>query len=314
MTSNSLKKIPAIRRQISLWYAKNRRSFIWRSSSDPYTILVSEIMLQQTQTSRIQEKLPLFLKQFPTIRALGESTRSEVVRAWQGIGYNNRAVRLHELARLVLLNYNGRLPRKIEQLEALPGVGPYTSHAVACFAFREHVPVVDTNVHRVLSRIFWKMKNLSERQSLAMVWKIAEEVLPEEAYSWNQAVMDLGAVVCTAAKPLCGHCPVMNYCASAHLEHRRVHRLSGPHSRVKKPEPSYNGIPRRLWRGRIVQALRNVKADRPLAVADLGKAIKPDFRTSELPWLIGVVDRLAEDGVVHRVGVSKGLKVSLAAG
>lgn len=313
MGSNNLKKVQAIQRRISLWYAKNSRSFIWRETRDPYTILVSEIMLQQTQTSRIQEKLPLFLKQFPTLRALAESPRGDVVRAWQGIGYNNRAVHLHDLARSVLQNYDGQLPRKIEQLEVLPGIGQYTSHAVACFAFRQHVPVVDVNIHRVLSRIFWKMKNFSDRQDQATAWKVAEKVLPEDAYSWNQAVMDLGAVVCTAAKPLCGHCPVKNYCASAHLEHGSMRRVPAPQSRKRKPEPSYDGIPRRLWRGRIVQALRNAERDRPLAVAELAKAIKPDFRASELPWLIRVVDRLAEDGVVYKVGVHKKLRVSLSA-
>ncbi|OLD79846.1 MAG: hypothetical protein AUI33_02305 [Ignavibacteria bacterium 13_1_40CM_2_61_4] len=312
LASNNLKKAQSIRRRLSLWYAKNRRSFIWRDTHDPYTILVSEIMLQQTQTSRIQEKLPQFLKQFPTLRALAESPRGKVIRAWQGIGYNNRAVRLHELAQLVLQKYNGRLPRKIEQLETLPGIGPYTSHAVASFAFGEHVPVVDVNIHRVLSRIFWKMKNFSDRRARALVCKMAARVLPEDSYSWNQAVMDLGSTICRAAKPLCGQCPVRDYCASAHLEYTSVHRVSARRSRERKPEPSYNGIPRRLWRGRIVEALRNVERDRPLAVTELGRAIKPDFRTSELPWLIRVVDRLAKDGVLYRVGVNKNLRVSLS--
>ena len=313
LARDNLKIVRAIRRRIFRWYAKNGREFVWRHARDPYTILVSEIMLQQTHTARVQEKLPLFLKQFPTLRALAESSGGDVVRAWRGIGYNNRAVRLHELARLVLRNYNGRLPREVEQLETLPGIGEYTSHAVACFAFGEHVPVVDVNIHRVLSRIFWKMKSSSDRQNRATVWKLAARVLPKDASSWNQAVMDLGAATCRAAKPLCRDCPVRNYCASARFMNGGIRRVSHRQSLERKSEPSYQGIPRRLWRGRIVEALRSVEGDRSLAVAEIGRAIKPDFRSSELPWLIRVVDRLAADGVVHRFGVSKGLRVSLSA-
>ena len=305
------KEIAALRRRILGWYGRNGRSFLWRRTTDPYTILVSEIMLQQTQASRVEEKLPVFLKKYPTLRTLAKSTKGDVVRAWRGMGYNNRAVRLRDLARAVLDRHRGRLPSDPAQLDRLPGIGRYTAHAVACFAFRQNVPVVDVNIHRTLSRIFWRMKDLSERKNPGTVWSLAERILPDDAWSWNQSVMELGSTVCTAAKPACIRCPVRRYCASSHLERIRSRR-SGEVRRGKS-EPSYGGIPRRLWRGRLVEALRDIGDGRSISLDDLGKAIKPGFRPRELRWLTGLVDRLADDGVVRTLRTSGRLRVALSA-
>jgi A/G-specific adenine glycosylase len=291
------------------WYRRNGRSFLWRRTTDPYTILVSEIMLQQTQAARVEEKLPGFLKKYPTLGALAKSTTGDVIRAWRGMGYNNRAVRLRDLAREVVDGHRGRLPEDPEQLDLLPGIGRYTAHAVACFAFRKSVPVVDVNIHRLFSRLFWRMKDSSERKDPEAVWDLAGRIIPRDAWSWNQSVMELGSTICTAGKPGCARCPVREYCPSAHLEQAPLRRAR---AHMGKPEPSYNGIPRRLWRGRMVEALRNTNGRRSMSLHDLGKAIKPDFAPHEVGWLTELVDRLTEDGIVLAVRSPGNLRVSLS--
>ena len=172
------KKIVSLHSAILWWYQKNRRILQWRSTRDPYEILVSEIMLQQTQVSRVQEKLPVFLKKFPTMRSLSRASTAAVILAWRGMGYNNRAVRLRDLAKSVMKDYKGKLPAKTEELQMLPGIGPYTAHALACFAFRKQVPVVDVNIQRVFSRIFWKTTDPQKYRNSDEIWQLAEEILP----------------------------------------------------------------------------------------------------------------------------------------
>jgi A/G-specific adenine glycosylase len=311
LAPDSPKNVAGLRRRILQWYRRNGRAFLWRRTDDPYTILVSEIMLQQTQAARVEEKLPAFLKEFPTLKRLARSTKGDVLRAWRGMGYNNRAVRLRDLARSVLEQHQGRLPEEPELLDRLPGIGRYTAHAIACFAFRKRVPVVDVNILRLFSRLFWRMKDHSERKNLDEVWELAGRIVPDDAWSWNQSVMELGSTICTAAKPDCARCPVKEFCASVHLEKERPARAIG--SRREKPEPSYKGIPRRLWRGRMVEALRNVREGRSISLDDLGKAIKPDFSAHEADWLTELVNRLAEDGVVRTAGSPGKLRVALSA-
>src|SRR5262249_21291479 len=142
-------KIALLRRRIIRWYRAEGRNFLWRTTSDPYTILLSEIMLQQTQAARVVEKLPAFLEQFPSLQSLAVAGKSDVIRAWRGLGYNNRAIRLRDLARTVAESHAGKLPEDPADLDQLPGIGRYTANAVACFAFRRRVPVVEVNVLRV---------------------------------------------------------------------------------------------------------------------------------------------------------------------
>src|SRR5260221_35385 len=250
-----------LRRRIIGWYRREGRSFLWRTATDPYTILLSEIMLQQTQAARVEEKLPVFLGKFPSLRSLADSGKPEVIRAWRGLGYNNRAVRLRELAMAVVADHGGRVPDEPSQLEQLPGIGRYTANAVACFAFRRRVPIVEVNVHRVFSRLFWRMKSTSDRKDLNTVWETAKRILPRDAWTWNQSVIELGATVCTASRPGCIRCPVRSYCSSSHLATTRAVRRRPGTIRRNRPEPAYEGVPRRLWRGRGVEALRD-EADR----------------------------------------------------
>jgi len=180
----------AFRAHILDWYSQHRRDLPWRGDPDPYHILVSEVMLQQTGVERVRQKYHDFLERFPTIQALATASTAEVLRAWQGIGYNRRAVNLKRAAEAVVADHYGRVPESTDDLEKLPGIGKYTSRAVACFAFGAHVAVVDVNVRRVLST--FAGRPLTEKET----WKLAQDLLPEgRAAEWNQALMDYGSLV-----------------------------------------------------------------------------------------------------------------------
>jgi A/G-specific adenine glycosylase len=192
-------------RKLLRWYGQHARDLPWRRTRDPYRVIVSEFMLQQTQVSRVSEFYPRFLKRFPTVYHLARAKPKAVREAWEGLGYYARASNLHALARVVGTTMNGRLPDDVEELDALPGVGRYTAGAVACFAYEKPVPAVDTNVKRVLERVFKKKD----------VWKLAGDIVPKNgkrAWRFNQALMELGALVCTARSPKCPKCPVRREC------------------------------------------------------------------------------------------------------
>jgi A/G-specific adenine glycosylase len=210
-------------RKLLIWYKKAARELPWRDTRNPYAILVSEFMLQQTQVSRVLEYFPRFMARFPTIDALARSRPKAVMEQWDGLGYYARAANLHALARVVRTTMAGKLPDSPEELQKLPGVGRYTAGAVACFAYEKAVPAVDTNVKRVLSRAF-KPKD---------VWKLAERIMPRDgkrAWQFNQAMMELGALVCTARVPKCQDCPVKHHCRyTAQLNSRtRIHGRAHP--------------------------------------------------------------------------------------
>jgi len=197
-------------RKLLAWYKRNARVLPWRRTRNPYAILVSEFMLQQTQVSRVLDYYPRFLKRFPTIGALARSRAKTVMEAWDGLGYYARARNLHRLAREVTRLHDGTLPDKPEELRTLPGVGRYTAGAVACFAYEKPVATVDVNVARVLKRVF-----LGEGRREKDIWALAKTLVPRDgkrAWRFNQALMELGALVCKARSPLCPECPVKSDC------------------------------------------------------------------------------------------------------
>jgi A/G-specific adenine glycosylase len=296
-----------LHRSILRWYRKSARDFHWRSTTDPYAILVSEIMLQQTQASRVKEKLPEFLKRFPRWDSLARATKADVVKAWRGMGYNSRAVRLWETANIVMREHGGTLPSDIAMLRRLPGIGPYTSSAVASFAFRQHVPVVDVNIRRVLTRLFHRTGSTNEKA----IWELAKTILPADSYAWNQALMDLGATICKSRNPSCTECPVMRLCPSRNTSKNRSAFIDR-----KKPnlhaEPAYDGIPRRVWRGKIIEALRDAPPNRWLHILKLGKAIKKNFHNRETAWLAHLTSRLEKDRLVRRRVAGSAISVKLA--
>ncbi len=191
-------------RKLLAWYKRNARVLPWRETRNPYAILVSEFMLQQTQVSRVLEYFPRFMARFPTMASLAAARPKTVMEEWDGLGYYARARNLHKLAKQVA-ETGDRIPDDPEDLRTLPGVGRYTAGAVACFAYEKPVATVDTNVRRVLERAFASKD----------VWKLAERLVPkngERAWRFNQALMELGALVCTARKPKCPECPVRSDC------------------------------------------------------------------------------------------------------
>lgn len=193
------------------WYEKSGRDLPWRRTSDPYKILVSEIMLQQTQVDRVIPKFHEFLAKYPTIQALSQASPEEVRKTWYPLGYNIRPYRLREIACESVERYGGTIPRLEAELLSMKGIGRYTAGAIRSFAFNQDAPILDTNVMRVLFRVFIgegdpkKLKN--------QLWILSEKLIPRgRGYDFNQALMDFGAMVCTARKPTCLICPMREIC------------------------------------------------------------------------------------------------------
>jgi A/G-specific adenine glycosylase len=201
------------RRRLLRWFRRHGRDLPWRRTRDPYAILVSEIMLQQTQVTRVETYWPRFLARFPTVGALARARPAAVRESWDGLGYYRRAVNLHQLARVVTSEQGGRIPSELEALRRLPGIGRYTAGAVASFAFERAEPAVDTNVARVLRRAFHPRARgaAGERR----LWATAAALHTRHgapAWALNQAIMELGALVCTARVARCDMCPVRLEC------------------------------------------------------------------------------------------------------
>ncbi|MGZ3666708.1 MAG: A/G-specific adenine glycosylase [Ktedonobacterales bacterium] len=206
-------------RALLAWYAAQGRTHLpWRHTRDPYAVLVSEVMLQQTQVDRVLPKYQEFLSRFPTLEALAAAPTADVIIAWASLGYNMRAVRLQQIARQAVAEFGGALPDTLDTLMALKGIGRYTAGAIACFAFEQHVATVDTNIRRVLWRVFrgiepatWPSGDRAQREALALAeWALP----PDRAYDWQQALMDLGATVCVSRRPLCESCPLTSSCSA----------------------------------------------------------------------------------------------------
>jgi A/G-specific adenine glycosylase len=292
------------------WYAESGRRFPWRLPRehapahtgeplhDPYMILVAEVMLQQTGTARVVEKLPAFLEQFPTVEALATAPVADLIRAWKGMGYNRRVLNLQRAAREIVARFDGLLPPSVELLESLPGIGRYTASAVCAFAFGRPVPVVDVNIARLLGRIFQKCHSDMTRVPYAMVWRIDEAIVPrDDAYRWHQALMDLGATLCLPSRPLCSACPVAADCLSAYPT---PIALFDPR-RAVAAEPLIRDIPRRIWRGRVVEALRE-RSD-GVRLGDLLDQLLPaEAESGDRRLLHAVVERLRSDGLVASHG------------
>jgi A/G-specific adenine glycosylase len=204
-------------RRLRAWFRKNSRDLPWRRTRDPYHVLVSELMLQQTQVSRVVEKYAEFLGTFPTLDSVAAARPKRVMEAWSGLGYYARARNLHALARRVTRESDGVLPAHPGALRELPGIGAYTAGAVASFAYEQRAALVDTNVARVLKRVFAPDANPKTTAGSKIVWSIAEQLLPRTGnatWTHNQALMELGALVCTARVRHCSKCPVRTVCAT----------------------------------------------------------------------------------------------------
>ena len=289
------------------WYSTEQRDLPWRATNDPYAILVSEIMLQQTQVDRVLPKYKQFLTAFPTLADLAQASTADVISVWVPLGYNRRAVNLQSIARQVLAEYDGRIPDTIDGLLQLKGVGRYTAGAIACFAYRKQVATVDTNIRRVLHRIFLGLEFPEQKLSDANMLTFAEQILPNgEAYSWNQALMDLGATTCTSSNPQCTYCPLQESCRAFTEMSQYSLFPSGTVLRqlrkVAEKKADYQVQPfkstNRYFRGRIIDHLRTVPSGQRVSLADLGAQIKPAFTYTDMPWIQKLVEGLAKDGLL----------------
>jgi A/G-specific adenine glycosylase len=281
--------VDAVRTALVEWYEADHREFPWRRTTDPYEILVSEVMSQQTQLERVVEAWRAFLARWPTVETLAGADRADVVGFWtdHSLGYNNRARYLHEAAGQVLEDHGGEFPRTPEGLEELTGVGPYTANAVASFAFDNGDAVVDTNVKRVLYRA------LDVPDDDDAFERAAAALMPAgESRVWNNAVMELGGVAC-GKSPRCDEagCPWREWC--------RAYR-TGDFTAPDVPEqPSFEGS-RRQMRGRVV---RTLSTHGELALDDLGPRVRVDYAPGGefgREWLRELLSDLADDGLVER--------------
>jgi A/G-specific adenine glycosylase len=271
------------------WYAANARDLPWRAKGvSPWAVLVSEIMLQQTPVSRVLPAYQAWLARWPTPAALAADPPGEAVRQWGRLGYPRRALRLHETAVIVTEKYAGELPANRDELLALPGIGAYTAAAVAVFAFGRKHAVLDTNVRRVLARVEFG-REFPGAQPSAAEYRLAESLLPDDdavAARWSVAVMELGALMCTAAAPRCDDCPVAQQCAWL--------AAGRPAAAIRPVGQTYEGTDRQC-RGRLLAVLRDSREPVPQARLD---AVWPDAvqRARALDGLVadGLVDPLPD--------------------
>lgn len=230
----SLSNMTAIRRNLLVWYRREARDLPWRQTQDPYLIWLSEVILQQT---RVDQGLPYyrrFVARFPTVHALAEADLDVVLKAWEGLGYYTRARNLHKAARVVAGDFAGKVPREAAVLQMLPGVGRYTAAAIASIAFGERVAVLDGNVKRVLSRLCNETRSIDEREVESSLWESAQTLLPrKDPGDFNQAMMELGARLCSPKAPDCAACPVVAQCEA----HKLGVQAQRPVRTKKKPVP-----------------------------------------------------------------------------
>ena len=282
--------VESVRAALVEWYEADHREYPWRETTDPYAILVSEVMSQQTQLDRVVDAYEDFLKEWPTVEALAEADRADVVGFWtaHSLGYNNRAKYLHEAARQVREEFDGEFPETPDGLQELMGVGPYTANAVASFAFNNGDAVVDTNVERVLYRAFAEIHNSDDPQ----YEEVANALMPDgQSRVWNNAIMELGGVACQKT-PRCDEegCPWREWCHAY-----QTGDFTAPDVRT---QPEFEGS-RRQFRGRIVRTLGEYDE---MELDELGPRVRVDYAPDGdcgREWLRELLSDLADDGLVE---------------
>lgn len=264
------------------WSHSELRDLPWRRTRDPWKILVSEVMLQQTQVARVIERWHIFLGDFPTATACADAGSAAIIERWAGLGYNRRAVNLWRCAVAVRDEHRGRLPADVAALQRLPGIGPYTARAVAVFAFEQHEAVLDTNVGRLLAR--WSGRSLTAREGQVM----ADALVPAgDSWRWNQTLFDFAAAVCTKRAPACAACPLLSGCAWRGDGDDPALGSAG----VSKGQSRFEGS-RRQVRGRILDAVRTS----PVRLDQIAAFGRPGDDESAV---MGVVRDLVDDGLVE---------------
>ena len=228
LTLSTEERIQIFQSRLLRWYAQHGRDLPWRHTRDPYHILVSEMMLHQTQVARVKEKYREWLAAFPTFEALASASVEAVKELWRPLGYNYRPERLHQIAKIVVNECGGKLPSSLEKLVAFHGIGRYTAGAILSFAFDQDAPIVDTNIRRVIQRILDVQGDLTRSAVRREIWRLAEALLPlGNAATFNQALMDFGALICTARNPACPSCEANDICVSRYLGAKHLLKFQG---------------------------------------------------------------------------------------
>lgn len=284
--------VEALRGRLLPWYRANMRDLPWRKTRDPYKLVIAELMLQQTGVDRIAPRWTRFVERFPNWEAVAAAKPGDVIRAWQGLGYNRRAVSLHRLATAVVQHHAGLLPNDRHELLKLPGVGPYTANAILSFVHGQDVATVDTNLRRVIGRLAFADAAAPMRD----VEAVAARAIPAGlSGDWNQALMDFASLQCTLRKPTCLLCPLRDVCRAsrdgAPVERRPPARATA------EQRATYRGS-RRYQRGRVVDALRLVGVGGSLSTEQIAATLAADPAAGEIdlaPLLAGLV----RDGLIE---------------
>lgn len=298
-----------IARMLLDWYAQHGRSHLpWRTTRDPYRILVSEFMLQQTQVDRVLPKYEAFVERFPDAAALAAASTADVLRMWKGLGYNSRAVRLKQIAQALVERFGGVMPSDEATLRTLPGIGPYTVAAVRAFAFDLDDAALDTNVRRVTHRLLHGLEHPPAVPPAQLDGDARSLLRSGRGHDWNSAMMDLGATICTARAPKCLICPMQTACAAAPIDGALLERARAKHSRKRSPQEA---IPfertTRYARGRIIDRLRELPPGKRISLLDLHEDVTSPIGRSaqDLESLISALER---DGLVTTRGKAVALQ------
>jgi A/G-specific adenine glycosylase len=281
--------VPALRRALAGWHARQGRALPFRGTTDAWLVLVSEVMAQQTQIARVAIAWTSFTGRFPTPAACATASTADVLRAWAGLGYNRRAVNLQRAARSIVAEHGGRVPSDLAALEALPGIGPYTARAVAAIGFGQPVAAIDTNIRRLVGRL----TGVPDASPRALQADADALVDPLDPAAWTHAAMDLGASVCVARVPRCGACPLRAWCRSTVASEpvARRTRPSGESRDARRPPPFASTS--RWLRGRIVAGLREVEGGG-------WSPVPGTIGSHDAASITMAVDALVRDGLVER--------------
>lgn len=294
--------VRAIRRSLLGWYAVHGRTALpWRTIRSPYRTLVSEFMLQQTQVDRVLPHFEAFLRRFPDFETLAAASPADVVRAWKGLGYNARAVRLKAAAVAVVARYGGKMPNDTAALAAMPGIGPYTASAIRAFAFDAHDAPVDTNVRRIVHRLAFGIE-FPQRATASELGTLARKLAPRgAAHDWSSALMDLGATTCTARAPDCERCPLQRHCNAAPIDAVALENRHRAAARAPRPPVPF-AESTRYARGRIVDRLRDLPPGAGISLLDLHRCLEPVLAGRGLNDVAELVNALQRDGLVQADG------------
>lgn len=280
------------RRRLRAWFARHARDLPWRRTRDPYAIWVSEVMLQQTQVATVVDYYRRFMQAFPSVAELATADEAQVMRLWEGLGYYRRARHLHAAAREIVLEHGGTFPREAAAVRSLPGVGRYTAGAVLSIAFDAREPIVEANTHRLLSRLLADRADRQGAVSAEMLWSAAGELLPQRgAGAFNQALMELGSVICTPRLSRCEECPVAELCAARRLGMQE----SIPPAKRRPQSKAVHEVLVVVHRHGRVLLRRCAEQGRWAGLWDFVRFVRPSVETIESAVL-------AETGLTVRVG------------